>query len=199
MYEYIFGKLAELYPTEAIVESNGFGYRILISLSTYTSLQKAGEEAVKLYLYHHLREDEENLFGFSDKAERSLFVHLISVSGVGPNTARMMLSSMTVNELTTAILTQDTNKIKSVKGIGLKTAQRVILELKDKIGNSNSSEEFKFEPAGASSGPEKEEAISALVLLGFAKPSAEKAVNSVLKDTPGCTIEELIKKALKLL
>lgn len=198
MYEYIFGKLAELYPTEAIVESNGFGYRILISLSTYTKLQKAGQEAVKLYLHHHLREDEESLFGFSDKAERSLFIQLISVSGVGPNTARMMLSSMTVNELSTAILTQDTNRIKSVKGIGLKTAQRVILELKDKIGKGV-SDEFQFESAADGRGAEKEEAISALVLLGFAKPAAEKAVSAVLKDNPGCTIEELIKKALKLL
>lgn len=198
MYEYIFGKLAELYPTEAIVESSGFGYRVLISLSTYTKLQKDGGEAVKLYLYHHLREEEENLFGFYDKAERSLFIHLISVSGVGPNSARMMLSSMTADELSTAILTQDTNKIKSVKGIGLKTAQRVILELKDKIGKGV-SDEFQFEPAATGASPVKDEAVSALVLLGFAKPAAEKAVNAVLKDAPGCTIEELIKKALKLL
>lgn len=198
MYEYIFGKLAELYPTEAVVEANGFGYNVQISLSTYTRLQKNGEEAVKLYLYHHLREEEENLYGFSDKAERALFIQLISVSGVGPNTARMMLSSMTADELSTAILTQDTNKIKSVKGIGLKTAQRVILELKDKIG-SGVPENFQFEPANGGSAKEKDEAVSALVLLGFPKPNAEKAVNSVLKDAPGCTIEELIKKALKLL
>ena len=197
MYEYITGRLSELYPTEAIVECGGFGYRIQISLCTYTKIQKSGSESVKLYLHHHLREEEEDFYGFYDKAERELFLLLISVSGIGPNTARMMLSSMTTEELSAAILTQDTNKIKSVKGIGLKTAQRVILELKDKIGKSSESG-FTFEEVPAAA-PAKEEALSALVLLGFAKPAAEKALNSVLKEFPAASLEELIKKALKLL
>lgn len=197
MFEYITGKLAELYPTEAIVECGGFGYCIQISLSTFTKIQKAGSESVKLLLYHHLREEEETFYGFFDKAERELFKLLISVSGIGPNTARMMLSSMNADELSTAIITQDTNKIKSVKGIGLKTAQRVILELKDKVGKG-SSEQLPI-ITETSSSPAKDEALSALVLLGFAKPAAEKAVSSVLKEFPSATLEELIKKALKLL
>lgn len=197
MYEYITGKLVELYPTEAVVECGGFGYRIQISLSTYTKIQKSGSESIKLLLYHHIREEEEDFYGFFDKAERELFKQLISVSGIGPNTARMMLSSMSADELGTAIITQDTNKIKSVKGIGLKTAQRVILELKDKIGKGT-AEQFQFEPETASA-PAREEALSALVLLGFAKPAAEKAITAVIRESPAATLEEVIKKALKLL
>lgn len=197
MYEYITGKLVELYPTEAVVECGGFGYRIQISLSTYTKIQKSGSESIKLLLYHHIREEEEDFYGFFDKAERELFKQLISVSGIGPNTARMMLSSMSADELGTAIITQDTNKIKSVKGIGLKTAQRVILELKDKIGKGT-AEQFQFEPEVASA-PVRDEALSALVLLGFAKPAAEKAIAAVIRESPAVTLEEMIKKALKLL
>ena len=110
MYEYITGRLVELLPTEAVIENGGFGYSVLISLGTFTRLQKDGEEFVKLYLYHHLREEEEAFFGFYDKGERELFTQLISVSGIGPNSARMMLSSLTADELRTAIISQDTNK-----------------------------------------------------------------------------------------
>ena len=197
MYEYITGRLAELLPTEAVVENGGFGYSVLISLSTFTRLQKDGEEFVKLYLYHHLREEEEAFFGFYDKDERELFVQLISVSGIGPNSARMMLSSMTSDELRSAIIAQDTNKIKSIKGIGLKTAQRVILELKDKVGPATgSTSSFVSAPGEASM---RDEALSALVLLGFAKPAAEKALAAVLKEDPATKLEDLIKKALKIL
>lgn len=196
MYEYIKGKLVELNPAEAIVEAGGFGYRIQITLGTFSKLQNEGSESVKIYLYHYLREDDEGFFGFSDKAEREIFLHLISVSGVGAATARTILSSMSADELRTAILTQDVNRIKGVKGIGVKTAQRLILELKDKVGGS-ASEACSF--AGMNTDPVREEASSALVLLGFAKPAVEKAVSAVLKETPSCTIEELIKRALKKL
>ena len=198
MYEYITGRLVELLPTEAVVENGGFGYSVLISLSTFTKLQKQGEEFVKLYLYHHLREEEEAFFGCFDRDERELFVQLISVSGIGPNSARMMLSSMTADELRTAIVAQDTNKIKSIKGIGLKTAQRVILELKDRVGPGGSGGSSDFVVSGTSSSV-KDEALSALVLLGFAKPAADKALTAVLKSEPTASLEDLIKKALKIL
>ena len=197
MYEYITGRLVELLPTEAVVENGGFGYSVLISLSTFTRLQKDGEEFVKLYLYHHLREEEEAFFGFYDKDERELFIQLISISGIGPNSARMMLSSMTSDELRTAIIAQDTNRIKSIKGIGLKTAQRIILELKDKVGPATGGSAAVVSAPGDSS--IRDEALSALVLLGFAKPAAEKALGAVLKEDPAAKLEDLIKKALKIL
>ncbi len=197
MYEYITGRLVELNPADAIVECGGFGYDILISLSTFTKLQNAGEEFVKLYLHHHLREEEESLYGFFDRDERSLFKQLISVSGIGPNTARMMLSSMSADELRTAILSQDVNKIKGVKGIGLKTAQRVILELKDKVDKTQSADIQTI--TGTPSSAAAEEALGALIMLGFAKPAAQKAIDMILKDNPLVNIEELIKKALKIL
>lgn len=196
MYEYIKGRLVELNPAEAVVEAGGIGYKILISLSTFTQLQNSGEESVKLFIYHYLREDDEGFYGFCKKEERSLFLHLISVSGVGAATARTILSSMSADELSTAIISQDVNRIKGVKGIGLKTAQRLILELKDKIGKG-SGEDFDFGPAAAS--PVRDEAVNALVLLGFAKPAAGKAVEKVLKEAPGCSIEDLIKRSLKIL
>ena len=196
MYEYIKGKLVELNPAEAIIEAGGIGYKILISLGTFTELQNSGEEAVKLFIYHYLREDDEGFYGFCKKEERTLFLHLISVSGVGAATARTILSSMSADELSTAILTQDVNRIKGVKGIGLKTAQRLILELKDKVGKGP-GEDFDFGPAQPN--PVRSEAVNALVLLGFAKPAAEKAVEKVLKDNPGCGIECLIKNSLKIL
>lgn len=196
MYEYIKGRLVELNPAEAVVEAGGIGYKILISLGTFTQLQNSGEEPVKLFIYHYLREDDEGFYGFCRKEERTLFLHLISVSGVGAATARTILSSMSADELSTAILTQDVNRIKGVKGIGLKTAQRLILELKDKIGKG-SGEDFDFRPAQTS--PVRGEAVNALVLLGFAKPAVEKAVEKVLKEVPDCSIEDLIKRSLKIL
>lgn len=197
MYEYITGRLTELNPADAVVECGGFGYRILISLSTFSKLQNAGVESVKLYLHHHLREEEEAFYGFFDRDERSLFEQLISVSGVGPNTARMMLSSMSSDELRTAIMSQDVNRIKGVKGIGLKTAQRVILELKDKVDKAGCADIAAI--AGQPDSTVREEALGALVTLGFAKPAAEKAISMILKENPQSTIEELIKKAMKIL
>lgn len=195
MYEYIAGTLVEVSPAEAIVEAGGVGYKLLISLSTFSSLQNLKDQTVKVYTYHQVREDDEALFGFADKAERSVFVQLISVNGVGPGSARMVLSSMTSEGAREAIVANDVNKFKAVKGIGLKTAQRIILELKDKIGKG--SEEFVFGESANSA--VKEEATSALAMLGFAKPAVEKVVAAILKEKPDCSLEELIKKSLRML
>lgn len=196
MYEYITGSLVEITPTDAIVEACGVGYDLFISLSTFSKLQGAQGKPVKLFTYHLVREDDEALFGFADKAERSVFVHLISVSGVGPGSARMILSAMTADEVKEAVLKGDVNRFKAVKGIGLKTAQRLIIDLKDKIGKGGG--EFSFETATVSS-PVREEAQGALVMLGFAKPAVEKVLDKLLKEKPDYTVEELIKKALKMM
>jgi len=197
MYEYITGRLEEITPTDAIVEACGVGYDLLISLSTFSKLQGAQGKQVKLYTTHLVREDDESLYGFADKSERSVFVQLISVSGVGPGSARMILSAMTADEVREAVLSNDVNKFKSVKGIGLKTAQRVILDLKDKIGKGGDT--FSFETQGGSSSAVREEAQSALTMLGFAKPAVEKTLDKLLKENPDLTLEELIKRALKQL
>ena len=197
MYEYITGRLEEITPTDAIVEACGVGYDLLISLSTFSKLQGAQGKNVKLYTCHLVREDDESLYGFADKSERSVFEQLISVSGVGPGSARMILSAMTADEVREAVLANDVNKFKSVKGIGLKTAQRVILDLKDKIDKG--SGEFTFETSGSASSAIREEALSALTLLGFAKPAVEKTLDKLLKEQPDCSLEDLIKRALKLL
>lgn len=196
MYEYINGRLDEITPTEAIVEAGGIGYKLLISLSTYSALKGFKDQVVKVFLHHQVREDDESLFGFASRDERYVFTHLISVSGVGPGSARMILSSMDSNEARTAILSNDVNRFKAVKGIGLKTAQRLIIELKDKIGKGGA--EFSFEEAPASSAV-RDEALSALCLLGFAKAAVEKALSSLLKEDPSLSLEDTIKKALKVL
>lgn len=199
MYEYISGRLVELNPAAAIVDCGGIGYKILISLTTFSKLNEAGSESVKLYLHHLVREDDESLYGFFDKQERQLFLQLISVSGVGASTACAVLSSLSAQELREAIISQNVNKIKSVKGIGLKTAQRLILELKDKVGEC-SGESLDFLSAGASSAsPVRAEAVSALTLLGFPKPTVEKALDQLFAEKQDWAIEELIKKALKTL
>lgn len=195
MIDYIKGQITELSPTEVILETYGIGYRILISLQTYESLNSRKDSIV--YIHHYLREDEELYYGFASKDERELFRLLIGVSGIGASTARMMLSSMSSEEIRTAILAEDINKIKSIKGIGMKSAQRLILELKDKIvkgGGTDSGQLF-----GSSSNAATEEATTALVMLGFTKANVTKAVNSVLKEKPSASLEEIIKLALKLL
>ena len=196
MYDYIKGTLEESTPTEAVIENNGIGYSLQISLQTYTAIQ--GCKDVRLYIYHHLREDTELFFGFYSKEERSLFLLLIGVNGIGPNTARMMLSSLSCQELTNAILTGDVNKIKGVKGIGLKTAQRGIIDLKERVGKGDANSALSLAEFGAAS-QIKEEALAALVMLGFSKAASEKAIDSILKEKPGSTIEELIKHSLKRL
>ena len=194
MIEYIKGTLAELNPTEAIVENNGIGYSTLISLQTYEEIH--GKSEVKLYIHHYLREDEELYYGFATKDERHLFRLLISVSGIGAATARMMLSSMSSDEITNAIQTENINKIKSIKGIGLKSAQRLIIELKDKVGKI--SGETPTLP-GLASNTVMEEATTALVMLGFAKPNVNKVLSAIVKESPDMSLEEMIKIALKKL
>ena len=194
MIEYIKGTLAELNPTEAIIENNGIGYSTLISLQTYEEIH--GKSEVKLYIHHYLREDEELYYGFASKDERHLFRLLISVSGIGAATARMMLSSMSSEEITNAIQTENINKIKSIKGIGLKSAQRLIIELKDKVGKVSGNAPTL---PGTASNTTMEEATTALVMLGFAKQNVNKVLSAIVKEKPDMSLEEMIKIALKKL
>lgn len=194
MIDYIKGRTVELTPTDMVVECYGIGYRILISLQTYEGFN--GKDDVTVYIHHYLREDEELYYGFSTKDERELFRLLIGVSGIGASTARMMLSSLTAEEIRNAIIAEDINKIKSIKGIGLKSAQRLILELKDKVVKGAGADTSLFQNATNSS---VEEAATALVMLGFTKPNVNKALTAVTKEKPGASVEELIKLALKKL
>lgn len=193
MYEYIKGLLVEATPTFAVIECGGVGYYISISVNTYSQISSAKE--VMLYLHQIVREDAHLLYGFFSKEERTVFRQLISVSGVGANTASVMLSSMTVNEIAGAIMTENVNAIKSVKGIGLKTAQRVIIELKDKITAVGYAEEANL---GCTS-TIKEEALAALVMLGFVKAQASKVLDKIVAAGGVASVEELIKLALKQL
>lgn len=195
MYNYIKGILTELTPAEAILESYGIGYSIQISLQTYEALK--GKDSAKIYLYHHIREDEELFFGFATKDERELFKLLISVSGVGVSTARMMLSSLTDDEIRNAIIAEDVNTIKSIKGIGLKTAQRLILELKDKVIKGEGAETTL--PIIETDNNISKEASTALIMLGFSKASINKVLPGIIKNKPGAKVEEIIKDALQRL
>lgn len=191
MYEYIKGVLVETTPAYAVVDCGGVGYYVHISVNTYSNI--ATKNDVLLYVHQIVREDALLLYGFFTQEERSLFRALISVSGIGANTANVMLSSMSVGEITNAILTDNVNAIKSVKGIGVKTAQRVIIELKDKIGKEAAVlENFKVAVA-----PVKEEAQAALVALGFTKALVVKTLDKILAGNRDVTVEELIKLALK--
>ncbi len=196
MIEYLKGEIAELTPATAIIECCGVGYEASITLNTYSALQ--GKKETRLYIYEVIREDAHLLYGFSNKQERELFLQLISVSGIGGNTARTILSAFTVNELCEAIATGNEVAIKSVKGIGLKTAQRLIVDLKDKIKGIGSSSGSAVLPATADNDV-MEGAVAALVMLGFPSTAANKAVQSIMKSEPGMTIEQVIKQALKLL
>lgn len=196
MIDFIKGSIVELLPTDVVIECGGIGYHAFISLQTYSQLE--GKPAVTLYIHHILREDEEMFYGFATKDERQFFRLLIGVSGVGANTARMMLSSLNADEIREAILGENVARIKSIKGIGLKTAQRIILELKDKVvkgDGADSSVLFSGQAVSAAA----EEATTALVLLGFAKPAASKVVSALLKDEPTASVEQLIKLALQRL
>jgi len=193
MIDYIKGEITELTPASATLETYGIGYFINISLNTYTSL--SGQKNTRLYIYEAIREDAHVLFGFSEKQERELFILLISVSGIGASTARMMLSSMTVQELTNVIASGNSDMLKTVKGIGLKTAQRVIVDLKDKIKVSGLEQAEMFSTTSQAG----EEAIAALVMLGFPQQASQKAVSKILKDKPDNTVEQIIKTALKML
>ncbi|MFB6317729.1 Holliday junction branch migration protein RuvA [Saccharicrinis sp. FJH54] len=193
MISYIKGEIADKFPTHVIVDVQGIGYHINISLNTYTQI--AEQKKIQLHIHEIIREDTHELYGFWSVREREVFRHLISVSGIGANTARMMLSSLKVEELEQVIISGNVNALKSIKGIGLKTAQRVIVDLKDKIGKSASSAEI-FTPADNTI---KNEALSALVMLGFTRNASEKAVDKVLKTSENNAVEEVIKLALKQL
>ena len=198
MIEYIKGKLAEITPTTAIIECNGIGYNINISLNTYSDIQR--KEEIKLYIYEAIREDAFVLYGFATKQERELFLLLISVSGIGGNTARMILSALTPNELCNVISSGNDTLLKTVKGIGLKTAQRIIVDLKDKIGNAGVSNETAGSFTGNISNNEiYEEAVSALTMLGFSPAPSQKVVNALLKEEPHAEVERIIKLALQRL
>nr|WP_317631596.1 Holliday junction branch migration protein RuvA [uncultured Flavobacterium sp.] len=191
MIAHIKGKLVEKTPTEVVIECNGVGYAIHISLHTYSVLPDT--ENLKLYTYLHIKEDAHTLFGFMDKAERELFKLLLSVSGIGPGTARTMLSSIPPQNIIQAIANADVATIQSAKGIGAKTAQRVIIDLKDKILKIYDVETKEI----ASSNINRDEALDALEVLGFIRKSAEKVIDKILKEEPTATTETLIKKALK--
>lgn len=193
MYEYIKGFLAESSPTYAVVECGGIGYYVNISVNTYSQI--SSQKEVMLFVHQIVREDALLLYGFATKEERTVFRQLISVSGVGANTAGVMLSSMSVKEIVGAIMTENVNAIKSVKGIGLKTAQRVIIELKDKVTSAGSADVTNF---GAVAGI-RDEALAALVMLGFVKNQAAKVLDKLLADGQITSVEILIKQALKQL
>lgn len=195
MIDYIKGTIEELTPTEMVLECHGIGYSILISLQTFSQMEGKRESTV--FIHHYLREDEELFYGFATKDERELFRLLIGVSGIGAATARMMLSSMTSEEIRNAIIAEDINRIKSIKGIGLKSAQRLVLELKDKVLKGIGSESpaiFSQTDSGMI-----EEATTALVLLGFTKANVTKAIAAVIKENPDANLEQTIKLALKKL
>ena len=195
MIDYIKGQIIELTPTELILECGGIGYSILISLQTFEALQLKTQAVA--YIHHYIREDEELYFGFATKDERELFRLLIGVSGIGVASARMMLSSLTSEEIRQAILSEDIHKIKSVKGIGLKSAQRLVLELKDKIVKGASTDTpsiFKTDNNAL-----VDEATTALVMLGFTKANINKVLPGILKENPSARLEDLIKAALKKL
>lgn len=196
MIEYIKGEVETLTPTNVVLENQGLAYFINISLNTYTDIQTL--KTCKLYIHEAIREDAYVLFGFSKLSERTTFQQLIGVSGVGANTARMILSSLSVKELEICILSENVAVLKSVKGIGLKTAQRIIVDLKDKMGKSG-IDSAGVSATGAQNNLVREEAVAALQMLGFAQSLSQKAVGKILLDLPGLPVEQVIKAALKLL
>lgn len=195
MIEYLKGEIAELTPATAIIECCGVGYETNITLNTYSALQ--GKKETKLLIYEVIREDSHTLFGFSNKQERELFLLLISVSGIGGNTARTILSAFTIAELCEAIASGNEKAIKSVKGIGLKTAQRIIVDLKDKIKSIGGDFIGTTQASTTIDNDIVDGAVSALVMLGFPGSAASKVVQSIAKANPSATIEQVIKLALK--
>lgn len=198
MIEYVKGELAELTPAYAVVETSGVGYGLNITLNTYTAIQ--GKKEVRLYVFESIREDSYTLFGFASKDERRMFLLLITVSGVGANTARMILSEMTPAELCGVISSGNEKMLKMVKGIGLRTAQRIIVDLKDKIADFDIVGEIPADKGGASSQVNKEvkdEAVGALTMLGFAPAPSAKVVVAILTEQPSLPVEQVVKLALK--
>ena len=197
MIDYIKGSIAELNPAFAVIDNQGIGYMVNISLSTYDALSRVGQQGVAmLYIYEAIREDAHLLYGFATKQEREAFLLLISVSGVGPNIARMVLSSMTVEEFNQAIIGSNVAMFKTVKGVGGKTAQRIIVDLKDKIKPTGNT---LLQETGQAAGQVFDEALAALVMLGFSQQMSQKTLKSLFSSHPNLSVEEAIKQALKML
>ena len=201
MIEYLKGQLADLTPATAVVECHGVGYAVNISLNTYSAIQ--GKSECKLYVYEAIREDAYTLYGFAERQERDLFLLLISVSGIGGNTARMILSALSPSELVNIISSENATLLKTVKGIGLKTAQRIIVDLKDKISVLGAAPGQGGQPVGgtglAGNLEVQEEAVAALTMLGFSPAPSLKVVQAILKEAPDTAVEQVIKLALKRL
>ncbi|MDL2262442.1 Holliday junction branch migration protein RuvA [Bacteroidales bacterium OttesenSCG-928-I21] len=193
MIEYIKGEITEISPAHAVVENNKIGYFINISLNTYSVL--SDKSSCKLYIYEAIREDAYILYGFLDKQERQLFLHLISVSGIGANTARMIMSSLSAAELEDVIASGNVSVLKSIKGIGAKTAERVIVDLRDKVKKTS---EGSILTTQKDTGV-KSEALSALVMLGFNQTASQKIITKILNENPNISVEQVIKQALKML
>lgn len=194
MYEYISGKLVEIAPTYAVVEAAGIGYYINISLQTFSSLEEV--KTAHLYLHFIVREDAQILYGFASKMERELFRQLISVSGVGGNTARMILSTYSSDELRNIIATENAVLLKNVKGLGLKTAQKIIVELSGKMLELG-GDKFSDKVVSAVGNEIYDETVAALVMLGFAKSASEKAVKAIMQESPSIQVEDAVRQALR--
>lgn len=197
MYEYISGIVAEATPTYAVIEAAGVGYFINISLKTYSDIEH--EREAKLYVHFIVREDQQTLFGFSTKLERELFRQLISVSGVGGNTARMILSTYSPKELQSIIATENAVLLKNVKGLGLKTAQKIIVELSGKMLELGASDLMMPQMTATANNTTYDEAMAALAMLGFQKSASDKALKAIFKENPSISVEEAIRTALKRL
>lgn len=202
MIEYLRGKLAELEPTTAVVDCMGVGYGVNITLNTFSAIQ--GKEEVRLWVYESIREDAYQLWGFASKLERTVFLELVSVSGIGASTARMILSALTPADLCNIILEGNDKMLKQVKGIGPKAAQRIIVELKDKIASLAADAGYASSAQGGGKGEcvnaeIRDEAIQALTMLGFSPAPTSKVVTSILKEEPDAPVEKVIKLALKML
>ena len=193
MYEFIRGIIIERSPASIVIEAGGIGYFVNISLNTYSKLSPKKEEV--LFMHQVVRDDAHILYGFADKDERGLFRNLISVNGVGPSTAIVMLSSLNPDEIASAVTTENVAVLKAVKGIGAKTAQRIIIDLKDKLGKTHETDQILVSPNNTI----RNESLSALVMLGFVKRDAEKIVSKILQEQPDTTVESVIKQALKRL
>lgn len=191
MLDYIKGKIVDISPTHVILDNNGIGYFVNISVNSYSNL--SGKVDTLLYIHEVIREDTHQLYGFTDHKEREIFLHLISVNGVGANTARVMLSSLSPNEIVHAIGHNDINLLKSIKGIGAKTAERIIVDLRDKVIKISGGEQI----ITSLDNTIKDEALSALVMLGFPKAKVEKVIHTILQQKSDYSVEELIKEALK--
>lgn len=193
MYEFLSGKLTEKNPTYVVIENHGIGYMVNITLNTFSKIKEQTD--TKLYTHFYVREDAQIMYGFADETERELFRFLLSVSGVGASTARLILSSLSTEEVYEAITQGNAPVLQSVKGVGAKTAQRIVIDLRDKLTKAG----IELEKVDFSHNTLKDEALSGLLILGFNKSTAEKAVNRILKQGSVSSVEELIKEALKAL